>query len=144
MDDNTTVVGATHQVRNGGQIALGAATATPVTPPPKDEIIDAAVAYPGIAGHPVQVFTLATDIDCYAGTGRSRLRTRGHTWTDRTWPHPFTGEVTNETPSQITAVGVGLAMVAGTGTPTVMVDDFSVYFWNGPQPWWGQMLTALG
>ncbi len=91
----------------------------------------------------MQVFTLLTDLDCYAGTGRSRLTTPGHTWHNRSWTHPFIREVTNEMPAQITAVGVGLGMVAGTGTPSVMVDEFTVYFWDGPQAWWGQMLAGV-
>jgi len=150
--DATNMVGATHQVRGASQIALGAATAAPVTPKITDELIDVGVAYPGpvTLGNPpaalprqLRAFTLETDIDCVRGMGSSRLTTPGHTWQERHWPHPFQGDVTNERPNPITMVGVGLGCVKGFGSPSVIVSDFAVYYWDGPLPWWGRLLVAL-
>jgi hypothetical protein len=148
------MVGATHQVRDGGLIALGAAGATPVEPKINNEMINFLTAYPPRSE---RRFTLATDFDWLLGRGWSRLRTPGHRWLERGWPIPFMSgsspvpaspptEMARSVVPQIKTVGVGLAMINGSGTPDVTIDDFSIYIWNdGPRRWWRQwILGAMG
>jgi hypothetical protein len=152
--DGDAIVGATHQVRDGGQIALGAASARPVTPKIASEKIDFLTAYPP---RKERRFTLASDFDWSSGRGYSRLRTPGHRWLERTWPIPFMSgsspvpaspptEMARSAVPQIKGVGVALAMIKGSGTPGVTIDDFSIYIWNeGPRRWWQQwILGAMG
>jgi hypothetical protein len=134
IDPDTQIVGATHQVRNDGDgiitIALGtggasvnSASTKIVERNPED-----------VYGTTVPWFVLETDIDCNSGLGWSRLRTSSNTvWPERLWSHPFA--VTTPGKMPITAVGVGLAMTDGVGTPSVIVNDFSIYQWWAPMFW---------
>jgi len=127
-DDNTVTahVGATHQVREGGVIALGAGSGTtsPPQPSPTSELIPFEQAYPILSP---RTFQLETDFNRITGEGRSRLRTPGHVWAERRWTHPFVTSDPNA--PTLTAVGVGLAMVSGAGSVRVLVHDFEIFVW---------------
>jgi hypothetical protein len=147
MDEADIAVGATHQVvddpvlKGRTSVRLGAGSgASLVKPPARNESIEVAQAYLLRPFRPpVGEFVLETDIDCFSGTGRSRLSTPGHTWTERVWPNPFKEPA--EQP--MTHVGVGLAVVRGIGTATVVVKTFSISTWSGPMTWWVRLLTNL-
>ena len=137
------VVGATHQVRDSGQIALGAGSAaTAITPAPKNNEVSFTNAYPT----PMERgFTLETDIFCDVGRGRSRLRTALCTlWAEARWDHPF--KIDPADPAHwtgITYVGVGCAIAQGAGTATVTVDEFSIYKWTKPMPAWLRAINRV-
>lgn len=129
--------GSTHQVRDAGKIALGAAGAQNVVPMALP--IDADVAYPRSSG---RVFTIETDIDCYRGTGVCRLRTPGFTWPRRTWSHVY-GIPDPGAPSRISGLGVGIAIAKGTGRATVTFRRFEIWQWDRPAPWWQRLIVAV-
>jgi hypothetical protein len=123
------LVGATQQFRNlvtdtnpgSVRIALGAGNGTtPGTTTPAIDLTDIPVAYPDARRH----FTLETDIDRDQGTGRSRLRTPGKIWAERTWE--FDAGVF----PQITGVGFGQAFISGAGAATVTATAFHIYSFN--------------
>lgn len=133
-DDGTANVhvGATHQVRGGGKIALGAGQVPPnpdgtpaIVPPAIQELISFEEAYPFLSP---RTFVLETDIDTVTRAGRSRLQTTGHEWQERRWMTPF--NAADATAPKVTSVGVGLAMVLGAGSPTIRVHEFQIYAWQ--------------
>jgi hypothetical protein len=141
-------VGATHQVRfdtdkGYSGITLGSAGGTGMTPSPKDTIRTWDQAYDG---HP-HTFELQADIDCYQGAGWSTLWTspeQDQTW-QNVWSHPYVQlkPAHPETPIGLIGLGVGLGMVGGTGTASVIATGFSVYVWNQPSPWWRRLIVKL-
>jgi hypothetical protein len=140
-DPNSTLAGASIQVRNlgglvpgdfstGPQVALGAGNGPDpgsVTPPVTDDLTPPSIAFPDPAD---LSFTLETDIDCNLGLGRSRLRTPGKAWPERQWT--FKNFV------QVTGVGFSLAMVSkrGRGRPGVWIHDFGIYRYRYWSKWW--------
>lgn len=119
-DGTATVhVGATHQVREGGQMALGVGQVQ-AQPPPTTELIPFDTAYPPSEA---RTFELETDVDCVAREGRSRLRTPGHEWQERRWQTPF--DANDPAAPKVRSVGVGVAMVAGSGRVTT----FKIIAW---------------
>ena len=137
-DVNDIHVGATHQVLNG-MILLGTGEAQNPMPGPINEQESPADAYKAA----IRRFTLETDIDCHTGQGKARLSTDSHTWTERTFTHPFiAGADTIQSP--LTMIGVGLAMGLGSGTPFVVATDFSIYAWDRQvSSWWQPVVAAL-
>ena len=137
ITSTTRIFGATHQVRGGGKVALGAAQASAA---PARLDVDASTAYPDRTH---RVFRLETDFDLRSGRGWSRLRTPGFNWPERSWSHPFIINLPQAPASPITAVGVGVGMVAGTGTPTATFNEFAIYAWHVPRPWWYPLISGL-
>jgi hypothetical protein len=131
--ENTTVVGATHQVIGGDpgfggpRVTLGAGGGTGPFPSPEQTAVLATLAHDASL-----TFSLGTLIDCYTGQGRSHLKTSGGYYWENTFTHPF-GPLPN--PSKvITSAGCGVAFAKGSGpgTAQVIVKEFRVQAWPPP------------